>query len=154
MNHALTRLRTQTLALLRAGTSPQKLAECLALSLSASICPVLGVSTPLLTVLALWRKLNLPLIQAVNYLATPLQWLLIVPFIRLGEWLTRATPLALTPAEILSRARADTALFFKEFGVAIWHAALGWLATAPFLFLALYLLLLPIAQRLQHRAKP
>jgi hypothetical protein len=37
--------------------------------------------------LALTLKLNLPAIQAANYLAMPLQVLLILPFVRLGGWL-------------------------------------------------------------------
>jgi hypothetical protein len=37
--------------------------------------------------LALTLRLNLPVIQAANYAAMPLQMLLILPFVRLGGWL-------------------------------------------------------------------
>lgn len=46
-------------ALLRSGGGPRQLAAGVALGLVGSVCPILGVPTPLLTVLALWKRLNL-----------------------------------------------------------------------------------------------
>jgi hypothetical protein len=41
-------------------------------------------------------RLNQPAIQAANYAAMPLQFFLIVPFVRFGGWLFSAPPQALT----------------------------------------------------------
>ena len=86
------RLVDPVLALLRQGLSPRELALSLSFGAGVGIFPVLGVSTPLLTGIALWMRLNLPAIQLVNYLASPLQLLLIIPFVRVGEALTGAPP--------------------------------------------------------------
>ncbi|MFZ9873140.1 MAG: DUF2062 domain-containing protein, partial [Steroidobacteraceae bacterium] len=46
------------LNLLRQGLSPRDLALCLALGAGVGMFPVLGVSTPALTLIALWQRLN------------------------------------------------------------------------------------------------
>src|SRR3954453_19919619 len=73
------------LELLRQGVTPEKLALSLAFGLGIGIFPVLGVSTVLCTVVAIVLRVNLPAIQLVNYLASPLQLALIIPFVRVGE---------------------------------------------------------------------
>lgn len=73
-----------SLTLLRQGTSPTKLALTIVLGLIISIFPVIGTTTILCTILAVTLKLNLGIIQSVNWLAYPLQILLLVPFIELG----------------------------------------------------------------------
>ncbi|MDE3187439.1 MAG: DUF2062 domain-containing protein [Acidobacteriota bacterium] len=69
------------------GISPRRLALTLALGFAIGCIPVVGVPTLLCAALALALKLNLPAIQAANYLAMPLQVLLILPFMRLGGWM-------------------------------------------------------------------
>jgi uncharacterized protein (DUF2062 family) len=72
------------------GITPRRLALTLALGLAIGCIPVLGMPTLLCAALALTLRLNLPAIQAANYIVMPLQLLLIVPFVRLGGWLIRA----------------------------------------------------------------
>lgn len=69
---------------LRQGISPRRLALTLALGFAIGCIPVVGVPTVLCAGLALALRLNLPVIQAANYAAMPLQLMLIVPFVRLG----------------------------------------------------------------------
>ncbi|MGA3162106.1 MAG: DUF2062 domain-containing protein [Terracidiphilus sp.] len=69
---------------LRHGISPQRLALTLALGFAIGCIPVLGVTTALCVVVALGLRLNFPVIQAANWAAAPLQFVLIVPFVRLG----------------------------------------------------------------------
>jgi len=137
--------------LLRGGATPSQLAAAVALGAVVSVCPIIGLPTPLLTVLALAFRLNLPLIQVVNYLGTAPQWLLIVPFLRLGEWLTRSDSLPLTPTEIADRLRDDALAFFIEFGVAGWHAALGWMVVGIPAGIGLYLALVRVFTRAAAR---
>jgi len=77
---------------LKQGVSPRRLALTLALGLAVGCIPVVGVPTLLCAVLAVGLRLNLPAIQAANYVAMPLQLALIVPFVRLGGWLVSAKP--------------------------------------------------------------
>jgi len=69
------------------GISPRRLALTLALGFAVGCIPVVGIPTVLCAALALALRLNLPAIQAANYVAMPLQLLLIVPFVRMGRWL-------------------------------------------------------------------
>jgi uncharacterized protein (DUF2062 family) len=74
-------------AWLRQGISPRRLALTLALGFAIGCIPLVGLPTLLCAALAMALKLNLPAIQAANYVVTPLQLLLIAPFVRLGGWL-------------------------------------------------------------------
>lgn len=87
MSRWLTGRQQQIEGWLQQGISPRRLALTLALGFAIGCIPVVGVPTALCAVLALTLRLNLPAIQAANYLAMPLQVLLIWPFIRLGGWL-------------------------------------------------------------------
>src|SRR5271157_6385026 len=66
------------------GISPQRLALTLALGFAIGCIPMLGVATALCILVSFALRLNFPAIQAANWLAMPLQMLLIVPFMRLG----------------------------------------------------------------------
>ncbi len=69
---------------LRQGVSPQRLALTLVLGFVVGCIPLIGVPTGLCVVIALVFRLNLPAIQAANYVAMPFQVALIVPLVRLG----------------------------------------------------------------------
>jgi uncharacterized protein (DUF2062 family) len=113
---------------LRQGISPRKLALTLALGFAIGCIPVVGIPTVLCATLALTLGLNLPAIQAANYLAMPLQLILIVPFIRLGGWLfssgARQSPNA-SPLMHFS-----TASFATELATLAGHALAGWAIVA------------------------
>jgi uncharacterized protein (DUF2062 family) len=80
-------IKRNAAAWLREGISPRRLALTLALGFAIGCIPVVGVPTVLCLGLALALRLNLPAIQVANYLAMPLQLMLIVPFVRMGGWL-------------------------------------------------------------------
>jgi uncharacterized protein (DUF2062 family) len=139
------------LGLLRQGLAPSQLALSLAFGLGVGIFPVLGVSTPLLTVIALGMRLNLPAIQLVNYPASPLQLLLIIPFVRVGERLVGAEPQPLTVSaglELLAKGVLQAVVILWD---AILHAAIGWIAIGPVLIFVLYRALLPLLVRAAAR---
>ncbi len=52
-----------------------------------STIPILGVSTFMITTVSFKRKLNLPVMIALSYLMWPVQIMLIIPFIRVGEFI-------------------------------------------------------------------
>lgn len=135
------------LGLLRQGLAPRDLALCLALGAGVGMFPVLGVSTPALTIIALWRRLNLAAIQLVSWLVGPLQLLLIIPFMRLGERVLGVTPQPLT-IEAGMAILADGAI---QAIVTLWdaivHAALGWTLIGPAGIYVLYRLLIPVLAR-------
>src|SRR5471032_1986618 len=72
------------------GVTPQKIALTVALGINLAMFPILGSTTLLCAAFAFWFKLNQPIIQLVNWPAYPLQFAMLLPFVRLGEWLLRA----------------------------------------------------------------
>lgn len=140
------------LALLRQGVTPRELALSVALGATIGLIPVLGLSTALCTLAALLLRLNLPAIQAVNYVFTPLQLILIIPLLRFGELLTGAPRFPVTLAsglDLLSHGVLDA---IQLLAVAIVHATLGWLVLAPLLAVALYRGLVPFFRHLRQEA--
>lgn len=148
------RIVTPIVSLLRQGITPEKLAQSLAFGSGLGIFPVLGVSTPLLTVVAIALRLNLAAVQLVNYLASPLQLALIIPFVRVGEWLTGAPAQPLTVAaglEILGQGALHAIVVLWD---AIIHAAIGWIAIGPVLIWALYRIFRPLMIRAAAKVAP
>lgn len=141
------RLVRPLLALLKQGVTPEKLALSVALGAIISVIPVLGVSTILCAGIAIALKLNMPAIQVVNYLLTPVQLLLIIPLLRFGEWLTGAGRYPVTLESGLALISQGIVNAVRVLWDAIVHATLGWLVLAPFAAFAIYLILKPVFRR-------
>ena len=134
-------------ALLRQGATPEKLALSLALGITIGLVPVLGVSTALCAGVAFALRLNMPAIQLVNYLLAPLQLLLVIPFLRFGEWLAQAPRFPITVDAGLALLSEGVMHAVSVLGGAIVHATLGWVVLAPLAGYALYRSLRPILAR-------
>lgn len=139
--HKLTRL---IVALLSEGMTPHKIALTLALGVLLGATPVLGTTTILCAVAAVALRLNLALIQAVNFIVYPLQLLLLIPFMQAGQWIFRQPPLPFTYAQLL-------ALFHQGFWHALemlWiyslHGVVAWLLLGGAGTVVLYLILRPL----------
>ena len=128
---------------LRQGMTPEKIAFTLALGFTLSIFPLLGATTLLCGLAAVVLRLNQPLIQLVNYLAYPVQLLLLIPFYRAGERLLGRSPVPLDIPLLFERFRADFGQFLKDFGAIAIGGILVWLLIAPFLIGVLCLILRP-----------
>lgn len=119
-------VKAKITAWLRQGISPRRLALTLALGIAIGCIPVIGLPTVLCAALAVALRLNLPVIQAANYAAMPLQLLLIAPFVRMGELLFAsggsAAPRLLLPLGPLP--------MLARFGALAAHALLAWLLVA------------------------
>lgn len=120
------------------GTSPQKLALCVACGVTLAVFPVIGATTLLCTAAAVVLRLNLPAIQAVNYLASPLQFAMLLPLIRAGEWLFGAPPLPFSAAEIFVMVRDEPGLAITTLWNSGLRAIVAWLLLSPFLLALLY----------------
>ena len=71
--------------LLIQGISPKSIAFGIAGAAVIGVFPVLGSTTILCTAFALAFRLNLPLVQLINFTVYPLQLILLIPFMKLGE---------------------------------------------------------------------
>ena len=136
---------------LRQGISPRRLALTLALGFVVGCIPVVGLPTALCVVLAFAFRLNLPAIQAANYVAMPFQVALIVPLLRLGSKMLPFAPrhganlsaLAHSPAQIL----AQSPKLALQIGGMAGQALLGWLLLA----VPVVVLLTPVLAALLRR---
>ena len=134
------RVLAPILTQLRQGSSPRMIAVTIAAGAVIGILPILGTTTLLCAVIAVWFRLNQPIIQLVNYFIYPLQIALLFPFYRAGEFLFRQPPVPLVSIEALTeRFWAGPGQFFIDYGMLAVYGLVVWLLAAPLLFGLLYL---------------
>ena len=141
------------LALLKQGMSPNRLALCVALGIVIGNIPILGVSTLICAAIALVFRLNLPAIQIVQAAMAPTQILLIIPFVRLGEWILRPPPQPVSVQEGLALMAQGVGHAVVTLWNAIVHAGLAWALVAPLAVLFFYKILTPVFEHAATRTK-
>ncbi|KAH9322045.1 hypothetical protein KI387_016684, partial [Taxus chinensis] len=104
------------LVILRRALTPKHLATSASLGFTLGIFPVYGVTVILSAIAAglLRSNCNLPTLMLANFVATPLQLGLIVPFLRLGEWVSGGKHFSITPNAlwmVITGKASDTVLF-------------------------------------------
>lgn len=135
---------------LSCGISPRQLAFTLALGFALGCLPMLGVSTAICAVLAVVLRLNMPAIQAANWVAMPFQMLLVIPFLKLGQWIMPGERGVATPERLLAQMQSSPWHAVAQMGGAISHAILAWsLAAGPALLL-LTVLLTPVMHKVSR----
>ena len=140
-------------AQLTQGVTPQKIALTIALGLNLAMFPILGSTTLLCAAVAFWLKLNQPIIQLVNWLAYPLQFAMLLPFIRIGEWITRAPQVTFSIPQMLQKFHNAPGNFLREFGMTGVHGIIAWLLIAPVFSALIYFALLPPLKKLAQLKK-
>lgn len=109
------RLVAPVQAALSQGLAPGKAALAVALGAWLGLIPVI-FGTMLLCFLAAWAlRLNHLLTQTANYAVFPLQLLLVIPFLELGDWAFQGPGLPLKPALLSARIQADPGAFIRDF---------------------------------------
>ena len=138
---------------LRQGLTPEMLSRTIASGLLVGTIPIPGTSTLLCTALSLGFRMNLALIQLVNYLVFPLQILLFVPFYTIASKISGKI-IFFNASEISA-----------QFAGSNWQTAsidLLWLAGTSVLVwllimfpvsLMVYFILKPVMKRFARRAK-
>jgi uncharacterized protein (DUF2062 family) len=147
------RLVEPLLALLRQGMTPSSLALCISIGVVVGNIPILGVSTILCTIIALAFRLNLPAMQLAQAAMAPTQILLIIPFVRLGEWIARAPRQPLSIKEGLALIEQGVWHAVIELWEAIVHAGIAWMLVAPIATYVLHRILTPIFARAAARVR-
>ena len=144
-------MRGPLITLLTHGTSPEKLATGIAWAVVCSLFPFFGFTTGLNAAVAFWRKLNQPLMQAVNYALSPVHLVMILVYVRTGEWLWNATQDHFSLVEMF---RSFKELSFGDFlNKVAWagvHAFTAWALSAPLLFAIAYFPARTALRRLAH----
>lgn len=148
------RVRGPLIALFTQGVTPDKIALTFAVGSACSLFPFLGFTSLLNLGAGLWLRLNQPLLQTLNQVLGPLQLLLILGYVRLGEWLWRAQGDRFTLGEMIQVFRdASVGEFLQRFGWAGVHALTAWTVTSPLLMFVVYYFLRPILRRLASKSR-
>ncbi|MGE5413957.1 MAG: DUF2062 domain-containing protein [Syntrophomonadaceae bacterium] len=145
------RIREPIRQQLTQGLSPEKIALSAAVALTIAVNPIVGTTTVLCFVAAWALKLNQPIVQAINWSSYALQLLLILPFIRFGEWLFRAPRERRSLERLVAMMKADLGGAVRELRTTLGHAFLAWLAVAPLLVAVVYAIALPLVRVLARR---
>jgi uncharacterized protein (DUF2062 family) len=117
-------LRRRVRGLIRRGTSGPEVVGTVLAGAALAVFPVLGITSLMCAYVAHRLRLNHLLIQAVNYLALPLQLALFVPFVALGERLlgregTMPTSLGRMLEMLSERPSRLFGMFLEATGIAV-----------------------------------
>lgn len=141
------RLTRLILGLLSQGITPHKIALTVALGVVLGVMPLIGATTTLCAVVALALGLNLPLIQLINYIVYPLQFVLLIPFVQVGQWLFREPPLPFSLADIKLKIESGLWKAIVELWGYTLHGLVAWLILGGVAGFLIYAALLPLLKR-------
>ncbi|MEI1279356.1 DUF2062 domain-containing protein [Leptospira venezuelensis] len=113
---------------LKTGTSPKKIALSLAIGGAIGIFPLIGTTMALCAIVGFVLRLNPVSIQIANYAMYPFQVFLIVPFLKLGAYLSDRE-LDLTWAYKL--VEGDSSQVWEGLSHSAGYAILGWVCIVP-----------------------
>ena len=130
------------------GVTTETLALSIGLALVFGVFPVYGCPTLLCAAAAIVLRLNLPAMQLVNALTTPLQLALLIPFHRLGDWLLPGA----TGPRVFAGVHSEAWRFLDGIWTLAVHAITGWFCICAPLGLLLYLALRFACRRCQKGA--
>ncbi len=133
---------------LRQGATPEAVSAAVVVSFAIAILPFIGLTTLLCLLAGRLFRLNHVVMQIINHTAFPLQILLIVPFVRLGETLSGSRHFALTPEAIIGEFNRSIPDFLDKFWLAGLHGLIGWAVTVPLACWLLHLILRQTFRRL------
>jgi len=142
------KVRDPLVAELRQGATPEAVSAAVVVSFAIAIVPFIGLTTVLCLVAGRLFRLNHVVMQIINHSAFPLQVLLIVPFVRLGETLSGSRHFALTPKAIIDEFNRSIPDFLEKFWLTGLHGLIGWAVTVPLACWLLHLILSRTFRRL------
>lgn len=127
------------------------LAITCALGAVLAVFPVYGGTTLLCFIVAIVFRLNVVVIQAVNYVLTPVQLLLIVPFMQVGIALFDLPAKSLHFDGLVDLFKDDFNSVISELGGALLGGIVVWLVIAiPVFFLLFYMFYFLLSKRYRH----
>ena len=144
------RVQTSLIGWLKSGMAPRQLAFTLALGFAIGCIPLLGVTTAICALVAFTLRLNMPVIQAANWIAMPVQVVLLIPFLRLGQWLFSSPARVFNPAQLLGQIEAAPWHAFVQMSGLFGHALLAWGITAGPALVLMTILLTPVMHRVSR----
>lgn len=126
-------------AQLTQGVSPDKIAATLAVGTVCSLFPFLGFTSLLNLAVGIRLRMNQPIMQVLNQLLGPIHIVMIVLYVRVGEWICRTDGPRFTVTEMVNSFRHEPLLdFLAHFGWAGIYAFTAWILSIPVLLVLIY----------------
>jgi hypothetical protein len=127
----------------RQGLTRQTISLSFACGIVGGLFPIPFTTSVICFLFIYLFSLNVAICQVVNILMTPVQILVIIPFLRFGEFLIQAKePLPLIVDELLALSLTD---IVAKFGYTLSLACFGWfvfsIVSIPFLYFLIYSIL-------------
>ena len=122
--------------ILKQGLTPSSLSWSISFGFMIGTVPILGVSALICLLVGQLLKLNHAAMQIALWIAYPIQLILFLPLIRLGEFLFRSEQLPLDPAILFTMIKQDFFGSIQTLWTSIWHASIAWtLIAIPIIFM-------------------
>ncbi|KAJ3681432.1 hypothetical protein LUZ60_015921 [Juncus effusus] len=141
------------LQILKKGAEPKVLAFSTALGITIGVFPIFGVTVFLcgFAIAVLRDRCHGPTVMLFNFIVTPLEISLVIPFLRLGEGLSGGAqfPLSKDAFKLIITGQASSELLF-----AVFNALLGWFVASPFILGAIYFATIPCFKYLVKKFRP
>lgn len=131
-------------------SSASKTSWTVALGFTIGMFPLIGVTTLACVLIAAALRLKRGSIQLGNYAALPLQILLLIPFLRLGERITGAEHFVFDVPALLKGFPKIPESTARAVVMAQWHMIVGWAVVAPIVFVLTGLIAQVLLRRRQR----
>lgn len=135
--------------ILKSGATVEGISLSLACGVTGGMFPVPAITTLACIVLSWLFTLNFPAVQITNLLATPLQLMTIIPFIRAGEWMFNVEPMAFS----LSEFSENPFEAIRTCWTSLLRGICAWLVFLPPATAILYFAFRPIIRRVMANLK-
>jgi len=147
------RLINPLICQIKQGASPKKLAQSISVGAMIGIFPILGTTTTLCGIAAVALRLNHIAVQTVNWLIYPLQILMIIPFLRMGNVIFGFDQFSLSLGEITALFEADFWGSAKNLGWLALRGVMAWAIVAVPMIMIMTQLFTPVMEKLSSKVK-
>lgn len=114
----------------RQGLSSEKLALSFTIGIIGGSFPVIGLTSAVSLLFLMLLKQNFTIVQAMNWIAAPIQLVMIIPFMRLGAIVLFKDNLSITLGHIIKAFEPGTWEGLKTVGLLHLYGMLGWIIIA------------------------
>lgn len=153
MRTLLKSFTNRLIGFLKQGITPEKLALTIAIGALLGTIPMLGTTTILCTIAAFAFGLNLAAIQLINGVVYPLQLILIIPFLKAGAWVFRASDFTFTLSQLFGLIHTGVWHAITTLWTATVHALAVWLIVAGVSSIVIYFVFRVVLKRLWKQSR-
>lgn len=123
------RVRKPIMHELTLGVSPERVALASILGLTSATWPQIGTNPIMALILSWLFRCNKAIASGISLVFTPLQYVLMIPFLRIGETILGIEHFQTSVPEIITIVVTDPIGSFEVLGMPLVHAILGWSST-------------------------